>query len=61
MIKSPASHFKLNKAAKKLLATILDPHLRGHVKRMEIAAQQAEAAAKNARFKKDNDKETAKK
>jgi hypothetical protein len=55
MIKSPASHFKLNKASKKLLATILDPHHRGFVKRMEIAAQQAETAAKNARFKKDSE------
>lgn len=56
-----SSHFKLNKTAKRLLATIIDPHQRGHIKRMEIAAQEAEIAAKNARFKKDNDKEGAKK
>jgi hypothetical protein len=53
-----SSHFKLNKTAKRLLATILDPHKRGHVKRMEISAQESESAAKNARFKKDNDKDS---
>lgn len=61
MIKTPGSHFKLNKTAKRLLATIIDPHQRGHIKRMEISAQKTETAAKNARFKRDGDKDAAKK
>jgi hypothetical protein len=40
------SHFKLNKTAKRILATIIDPHQRGHIKRMEIDAQEALQRAK---------------
>lgn len=49
-----STHFKLNKPAKRLLATIMDPHLRGHIKRMEIAAQEA---LQRAKIQKSKDKE----
>lgn len=61
MIKTQGSHFKLNKTAKRLLATIVDAHQCGHVRRMEISAQKSIEAARNSRFKKDGDKEVAKK
>lgn len=38
----PTAAFKLNQQAKRSMATILDPHLRGSYKRSMIEAQLAE-------------------
>jgi hypothetical protein len=55
MIKSPGSHFKLNKPAKMLLATILDPQHRNFIKKMEIDAQKALVSAKTQKPRPDKD------
>lgn len=46
----PGPTFKLSKEVKRQLCFIHDPHLRGEIKRLFIAAQLSAEAAKNIRY-----------
>ncbi len=39
IMNKPTQNFKLSKTAKRMMATIVDAHARGHFKRMMIDAQ----------------------
>ena len=50
----PTSTYKMTKTTKRFLATIVDPHKRGEIKRMAIQGELAAAAAKFAKVDKSS-------
>jgi len=50
----PTSTYKMTKTTKRYLATIVDPHRRGEIKRMAIQGELAIIAAKFAKVDKSS-------